>query len=98
MVKPSGSIHWRRTKPPGWGGFFIGMVGSPSVAILPKQSFRGDASMIVEIFYVERIAVSETKDHSPVSPDKEVPEVTANGMAQVEQLFSKLDSGQKAVQ
>jgi hypothetical protein len=29
---------------------------------------------------------------------KEVPEVTANGMAQVEQLFSRLDSGQKAVQ
>ena len=29
---------------------------------------------------------------------KEVPEVTANGMAQVEQLFSKLDSGEQAVQ
>jgi len=36
------------------------MIGSPSVAILPRQSFRGDASMIVEIVYVERIAVSET--------------------------------------
>ena len=73
MVKPSGSIHWRRTKPPGWGGFFIGMVRSPSVAILPRQSFRGNASMIVEIIYVERIAVSETKDHSPVSPDSNRP-------------------------
>ena len=73
MVKPSGSIHWRRTKPPGWGGFFIGMVGSPSVPILPRQSFRGNASMIVEIIYVERIAVSETKDHSPVSPDTDRP-------------------------
>jgi integrase len=29
---------------------------------------------------------------------KDVPEVTANGMAQVEQLFSKLDSGEHAVQ
>ena len=29
---------------------------------------------------------------------KEVPEVTANGTAQVEQLFSKLDSGEQAVQ
>lgn len=29
---------------------------------------------------------------------KDVPEVTANGMAQVEQLFSKLDSGGQAVQ
>ena len=29
---------------------------------------------------------------------KEVPEVTANGMAQVEQLFSRLDSGEQAVQ
>jgi hypothetical protein len=71
MVKLSGSIHWRRTKPPGWGGFFIGMVGSPSVAILPRQSFRVNASMIVEIIYVECIAVSETKDHSPVSPDSD---------------------------
>jgi hypothetical protein len=25
MVKPKGSMHWRNTKPPGWGGFFIGM-------------------------------------------------------------------------
>jgi hypothetical protein len=29
---------------------------------------------------------------------KEVPEVTANGMAQVEKLFSKRDSGEQAVQ
>jgi len=29
---------------------------------------------------------------------KDVPEVTANGMAQVEQLFSKLDSGEQVVQ
>jgi len=29
---------------------------------------------------------------------KDVPEVTAKGMAQVEQLFSKLDSGEHAVQ
>jgi hypothetical protein len=49
------------------------MIGSPSVAMLPRQSFRGDASMIVEIVYVERIAVSETKDHSPVSPDSDRP-------------------------
>jgi hypothetical protein len=27
--------------------------------------------MIVEIIYVECIAVSETKDHSPVSPDSD---------------------------
>src|SRR5580704_3716333 len=26
MVKPKGSIHWRSTKPPGCGGFFILMV------------------------------------------------------------------------
>jgi hypothetical protein len=29
---------------------------------------------------------------------KDVPEVTANGMAQVEQLFSKLDAGERVVQ
>ena len=73
MVKPSGSIHWRRTKPPGWGGFFIGMGWFSFSGILPRQSFRGNASMIVEIIYVERIAVSETKDHSPVSPDRDRP-------------------------
>jgi hypothetical protein len=22
MLKPNGSMHWRKTKPPGWGGFF----------------------------------------------------------------------------
>jgi hypothetical protein len=26
IVKPNGSMHWRSTKPPGCGGFFIGMV------------------------------------------------------------------------
>ncbi len=72
MLKPSGSIHWRRTKPPGWGGFFIGVVGSPSVPIL-KAILRGQASMIIEIIYVERIAVGETKDHSPVGPDSDRP-------------------------
>ncbi len=25
MVKPKGSMHWRNTKPPECGGFFIGM-------------------------------------------------------------------------
>lgn len=29
---------------------------------------------------------------------KDVPEVTANGMAQVEQLFNKLDAGEQVVQ
>ena len=29
---------------------------------------------------------------------KDVPEVTADGMAQVEQLFSELDSGEQEVQ
>jgi hypothetical protein len=28
MVKPRGSMHWRSTKPPGCGGFFMGMVKS----------------------------------------------------------------------
>ena len=30
MVKPRGSIHWRSTKPPGCGGFFIGMIQDTS--------------------------------------------------------------------
>jgi hypothetical protein len=32
MVKPNGSMHWRSTKPPGSGGFFMGMV-APSVVV-----------------------------------------------------------------
>jgi hypothetical protein len=28
MVSPKGSMHWRSTKPPGCGGFFIGMTDS----------------------------------------------------------------------
>jgi hypothetical protein len=72
MLKPSGSIHWRRTKPPGW-------VDSSSAWLVllqcqsARQSFRGQASMIIEIIYVERIAVGETKDQSPVGPDSDRP-------------------------
>jgi hypothetical protein len=29
IVNPNGSMHWRRTTPPGCGGFFIGMVEPP---------------------------------------------------------------------
>jgi hypothetical protein len=28
IVNPKGSVHWRNTKPPGCGGFFIGMIQS----------------------------------------------------------------------
>jgi len=33
MVRPSGSMHWRSTKPPGCGGFFIAIVQPPSMVI-----------------------------------------------------------------
>src|SRR5467141_1823454 len=33
MVKPKGSMHWRNTKPPGCGGFFIGILHPPSMVI-----------------------------------------------------------------
>src|SRR5580658_1870377 len=36
-------------------------------------SFRGDPSMIVEIVDIERIAIGETKNHSPVRPDGDRP-------------------------
>src|SRR5580704_12810625 len=33
MLNPKGCMHWRSTKPPGCGGFFIGMVYPPLVVI-----------------------------------------------------------------
>jgi hypothetical protein len=45
MVKPSGSMHWRNTKPPGCGGFFIGIVKTPSV--------------IIDVIEIQRIAFRE---------------------------------------
>ena len=29
MVRPKGSMHWRSTTDPGWGGFFIGISKLP---------------------------------------------------------------------
>src|SRR5216684_3384788 len=52
MLTPKGSMHWRSTTPPGWGGFFIGMVGSFSV--------------VVHIVNVECAAVCKMENHSPV--------------------------------
>ena|SRR4051812_6579033 len=37
-VKPKGSMHWRSTKPPGCGGFFIGMFSL--LVLAAKQRFQ----------------------------------------------------------
>jgi hypothetical protein len=59
MVKLKGSMHWRSTKPPGWGGFFIGMVQFLSV--------------VIEIINIQRITVSKAKDYSPVCANRRGP-------------------------
>ena len=63
---------------------------------------RGIATQLTAITH-DPMAAKGLLRHSNVNTTllhyiKDVPEVTANGMAQVEQLFSKLDSGEQAVQ
>src|SRR5260370_40952370 len=52
LVSPRGSMHWRSTRPPGCGGFFIGMVQSLSV--------------VIDIINGDGITVCKPEDHSPV--------------------------------
>ena len=52
MVKPRGSMHWPSTKPPGCGGFFIGIVKTPSV--------------IIDVIEIQRMAFGEAENHAPV--------------------------------
>lgn len=52
MLNPIGSMHWRSTKPPGCGGFFIGISKTPSV--------------IVDIINVGRVGSGKAKNHAPV--------------------------------
>ena len=60
MLNPNGSMHCRRTTPPGWGGFFIGMCGLLSV--------------IVNVVHVQRLAFGEAKDNPPVGANGYRPE------------------------
>src|ERR1035441_3153870 len=59
MVKPKGSIHWRSTKPPGCGGFFIGMVQAPSV--------------VIDIINLQRVALHQAENHPPVGAHRHRP-------------------------
>jgi hypothetical protein len=76
------------TKRPEWHGFY--------------SLRRGIATQLTAITH-DPLAAKGLLRHSSVNTTllhyiKDVPEVTANGMAQVEQLFSKLDSGEHVVQ
>ena len=61
MFKPKGSMHWRNTKPPGWGGFFIGMTQAP-VSGNPHNRRRNTARVVV---YMEAVqsSVANRTDH-----------------------------------
>src|ERR1035438_2394757 len=56
MVKPSGSMHWRSTKPPGCGGFFIGIVKTPSV--------------VVDVVDIHGVTFREAENHAPVGANR----------------------------
>src|SRR5271154_2807577 len=58
IVKPEGSMHWRKTTPPGCGGFFMVMALSPLV--------------VIDIINVLRAAV-EAENHPPVGPNSHGP-------------------------
>src|ERR1700688_427219 len=51
--RPSGSRHWRRTRPPGWGG-----------ACIPAGFL-----MVVFIVDIHRMLVFEAESHPPISGD-----------------------------
>src|SRR6266851_8393915 len=59
MVRPRGSMHWRSTRPPGCGGFFIGMVQSLSV--------------VIDVINGDGITVCKPEDHPPVRPNRNRP-------------------------
>ncbi|HEX4808629.1 MAG TPA: hypothetical protein VH325_06860, partial [Bryobacteraceae bacterium] len=52
---PDGSMHWRKTTPPGCGGFFIVMV-------------RSLCLVVIDIINILRVTV-KTKNYSPVGPN-----------------------------
>src|ERR1035437_7243970 len=56
MVKSRGSMHWRSTKPPGCGGFFIGIVKTPSV--------------VVDVVDIHGVTFREAENHAPVGANR----------------------------
>jgi hypothetical protein len=52
-------MHWRSTKPPGCGGFFIGMVHPPSV--------------VIDVIDVEYVAVGKAKNYPPIGAYRDRP-------------------------
>src|ERR1700722_19842152 len=51
-VNSKGSMHWRSTTLPGWGGVFIGMVNSLLV--------------VIQIVNVECAILGKAEDHAPI--------------------------------
>src|SRR5437879_7343935 len=60
IVKPRGSTHWRKTMPPGCGGFFIVMDGSTCL-------------VVIDIINVLGVALDKTENDPPVSPNGHSP-------------------------
>src|SRR5450755_209647 len=61
IVKPKGSMHWRKTTPPGCGGFFMVMARSPCL-------------VVIDIINVLGVALGKTENHPPVGPNRYRPE------------------------
>lgn len=53
-------MHCRSTTPPGWGGFFIGMV-TPSFLV------------VIDIINIQHVAARKPENHPPVSADRHCP-------------------------
>jgi hypothetical protein len=59
MLRPKGSMHWRKTKPPGWGGFFIVMVQLP---------FSGNPRNLRQKHRYQQSGISPASLHEPLPP------------------------------
>ena len=66
IVKPKGSMHWRKTTPPGCGGFFIIIGRSPCL-------------VVIDIINILRATV-KAKNHSPVCPNGHPPKDPSVGL------------------
>jgi hypothetical protein len=69
-------MHWRNTKPPGCGGFFIGIVQTPSV--------------IIDVIETQRIAFREAENHAPIGTNGYGPKASEVAFKRMEPEAGKI--------
>jgi hypothetical protein len=81
MVNPKGSMHSRKTKPPGWGDFH-------------RHWFKL-LLVVIDVIHIERRVINETKNDAPVGPDGDSPKAfqAALGRMQSENRYIHFAEG-----